>query len=151
MTSRQSYSESPCVVFLIVSIPTLKWCQIDASMIGSMLSFVSLSYVQYVVPISSNSTHVCANFPYASTLSPSPSSAVFCSQCDSVALSRQIQASVSEKAEHHVEICCSCIRKFPKRCRKKFSTEAAKPIHRNIRKNMKTLELVFFFAGAKKI
>lgn len=66
-----------------------------------------------------------------------------------------MQASVSEKKEHHVEICCSCIRKFPKRCRKKFSTEVAKPIYRNIRKNMKTLELFkkkkFFFAGVKKI
>lgn len=68
---------------------------------------------------------------------------VLLSPCDSVALSRQMQASVSEKKEHHVEICCSCIRKFPKRCRKKFSTEVAKPIYRNIRKNMKTLELFF--------
>lgn len=68
---------------------------------------------------------------------------VLLSPCDLVALSRQMQASVSEKEEHHVEICCSCTRKFPKRCR--FSTEAAKPIYRNIQKNMKTLELFFFF------
>lgn len=76
---------------------------------------------------------------------------VLLSQCDSVALSRQMQASVSEKAEHHVEICCSCIRKFPKRCRKKFSTEAAKPIYRNLRKKHENFGTCFFCWSEKNL
>lgn len=52
-----------------------------------------------------------------------------------------MQASVSEKKGASRGDMLHCIRKFPKRCRKKFSTEVAKPIYRNIRKNMKTLEL----------